>query len=52
MKIFKTNLEGLEVFESKNFFDNRGYFRELFLKKKTKKKYNIYSCFKIQKKCA
>ena len=34
MKTLKTNLEGLEIFESKNIFDNRGYFREVFIKKK------------------
>ena len=37
MKIFKTNLRGLEVFGSRNIFDNRGYFREVFLKKNIKK---------------
>ena len=34
MKTLKTNLEGLEIFKSKNIFDNRGYFREVFIKKK------------------
>ena len=36
MKTLKTNLEGLEIFESKNIFDNRGYFREVFIKKKSR----------------
>ena len=36
MKILKTNFKGLEIFVSKNIFDNRGLFRELFIKKKTK----------------
>ena len=36
MKILKTNFKGLKIFDSKNIYDYRGYFRELFLKKKTK----------------
>ena len=38
MKILKTKLKDLLVFKSKNFFDNRGHFRELALEKKIKKK--------------
>ena len=34
MKTLKTNFKGLEIFESQNIFDNRGYFREVFIKKK------------------
>ena len=36
MKTLKTDFKGLEIFESKNIFDNRGYFREVFIKKKIK----------------
>ena len=36
MKILKTNFKGLEIFDSRNIYDYRGYFRELFLKKKTR----------------
>ena len=36
MKTLKTNFKGLEIFESQNIFDNRGYFREVFIKKKFK----------------
>jgi dTDP-4-dehydrorhamnose 3,5-epimerase len=36
MKTLKTNFKGLEIFVSKNIFDNRGLFREVFIKKKTK----------------
>ena len=36
MKALKTNFKGLEIFESQNIFDNRGYFREVFIKKKSK----------------
>jgi len=38
MKIHKTKFKNLLVFKSKNFFDNRGHFRELALEKKIKKK--------------
>ena len=38
MKILKTKFKDLLVFKSKNFFDNRGHFRELALEKKIKKK--------------
>ena len=38
MKILKTKFKNLFVFQSKNFFDNRGHFRELALEKKIKKK--------------
>ena len=38
MKILKTKFEDLLVFKSKNFFDNRGHFRELALEKRIKKK--------------
>ena len=37
MKNLKTNFKGLEIFDSKNIYDHRGYFRELFLKKKTRR---------------
>ena len=38
MKILKTKFKGLLIFKSKNFYDKRGYFRELVLEKKIKKK--------------
>tara|TARA_A100001037_G_scaffold117851_1_gene107306 strand:- start:1071 stop:1589 length:519 start_codon:yes stop_codon:yes gene_type:complete len=38
MKILKTKFKNLFVFQSKNFFDNRGHFRELALEKKIKKR--------------
>ena len=39
MKTLKTNFKGLEIFESQNIFDNRGYFREVFIKKKSNVNY-------------
>ena len=38
MKILKTKFKNLFVFQSKNFFDNRGHSRELALEKKIKKR--------------
>tara|TARA_B100001057_G_C22586213_1_gene847159 strand:- start:182 stop:700 length:519 start_codon:yes stop_codon:yes gene_type:complete len=38
MKIIKTKFKNLLVFKSKNFYDNRGYFRELAIEKIIKKK--------------
>ena len=38
MKISKTKFKDLLIFKSKNFYDKRGYFRELTLEKIIKKK--------------
>ena len=38
MKIIKTKFKHLLVFKSKNFYDNRGYFRELAIEKLIKQK--------------
>ena len=38
MKIIKTKFKELIIYESKNFIDNRGYFRELTIEKIIKKK--------------
>ena len=38
MKIIKTKFKELLIFESKNFIDNRGYFRELTIEKIIKRK--------------
>ena len=38
MKIIKTKFKGLHIFQSKNFIDYRGYFRELSIEKIIKKK--------------
>jgi len=60
MKTLKTNFKGLVIFESKNIFDNRGYFREVFIKKKysndliftvvSKSKKNVLRGFHMQVK--
>ena len=38
MKILKTKFKDLLIFKSKNFYDNRGFFREISLEKLIKKK--------------
>ena len=38
MKIINTKFKDLLVFKSKNFYDNRGFFRELAIEKLIKKK--------------
>ena len=39
MKIVKTKFKDLKVINSKNFYDNRGYFREILIEKLIKKKF-------------
>ena len=39
MKIIKTKFKDLIVVNSKNFYDNRGYFREILIEKLIKKKF-------------
>ena len=41
MKIIKTKIKDLLVFESVNFYDNRGYFREILLEKIIKKRFKF-----------
>ena len=38
MKTEKTNFKDLLIFKSKNFFDKRGFFRELSVEKNIKKR--------------
>ena len=48
MKIIKTHIKGLLVVKNKNFYDNRGCFRELLIEKEIKKKFtfNVFSSSK------
>ena len=39
MRIQKTKFKNLLIFKSKNFFDNRGFFREIAIKKLIKEKF-------------
>ena len=49
MQIIKTSFQGLLIWERSSYKDNRGYFRELFLKKKIKKDY-IFDYLSLSKK--
>ena len=51
MKIIKTKFKELLIFKSKNFIDNRGYFRELAIEKIIKKKLVFTVVSKSKKKC-
>jgi dTDP-4-dehydrorhamnose 3,5-epimerase len=49
VQIIKTSFQGLLIWERSSYKDNRGYFRELFLKKKIKKDY-IFDYLSLSKK--
>ena len=49
MKIVSTKISGLKILETKNFYDSRGYFREVFKKKIIKKNF-VFSCLSKSKK--
>ena len=44
MKIIKTKFKDLVILKSKNYPDNRGFFREIFQEKILKKKF-VFDCF-------
>ncbi len=45
-----TKIKGLKIFKGKNFYDPRGLFREIFLKKKVKEHKPIFWCTSKSKK--
>lgn len=49
MKVINTKILGLKIIKSKNFYDFRGFFREVF-KKKLIKKNLIFGCLSKSKK--
>jgi len=49
MQIIKTEFPGLKLFYKKTYKDDRGYFRELFLKNTTKKNF-VFDCYSLSKK--
>jgi dTDP-4-dehydrorhamnose 3,5-epimerase len=49
MKIINTKILGLKILKSKNFYDSRGFFREVFKKKLIKKNF-IFGCLSKSKK--
>ena len=50
MKINSTKFKGLKIFQGKTYLDNRGAFREIFLKNKTKGFQGIFWCMSKSKK--
>tara|TARA_B110000014_G_C19920793_1_gene476388 strand:+ start:192 stop:722 length:531 start_codon:yes stop_codon:yes gene_type:complete len=50
MKIYNTNFLGLKILKGKNYFDNRGYFREVFQSKILNNKKFIFWCVSKSKK--
>ena len=49
MKIIKTRFKDFLIFKSKNFYDNRGYFREVLIEKLIKKKFKFIVVSKSKK---
>jgi dTDP-4-dehydrorhamnose 3,5-epimerase len=50
MKIHKTDFNDLKIVQGKSFFDNRGYFREIYKKNIFDKKKIIFWCMSKSKK--
>ena len=49
MKIIKTRFKDFLIFKSKNFYDIRGYFREVLIEKLIKKKFKFIVVSKSKK---
>ena len=49
MKIIKTKFKDLAIIETKNHFDNRGFFKEVFKNKLLNKKF-IFDCMSVSKR--
>ena len=49
MKIINTKIAGLKILKSNNFYDSRGYFREVFKRKVIKKNF-VFGCLSKSKK--
>ena len=50
MIIKNTKIRGLKIFKGKNFYDSRGFFREIFVKKKIKAHRPVFWCTSKSKK--
>lgn len=46
----KINIKGIKIFKSKIFYDNRGYFKEVYQKKLLANKELIFDCVSVSKK--
>ena len=50
MKLKGTKFKGLKIITGKNYYDSRGYFKEIFVKKKLKIHDPIFWCLSTSKK--
>ena len=50
MKVLYTKFKGLKIFKNVNFYDERGFFKEIFKKEYFKKKNFIFWCVSKSKK--
>ena len=50
MKILNTRIKGLKIIKGKNYYDSRGFFKEIFIKKKLKIHKPIFWCMSKSKK--
>ena len=46
----KINIRGIKIFKSKNFYDDRGYFKEVYKEKLLTKKKLIFDCVSNSRK--
>ena len=49
MRLLKTKFKGLVLIKTKNYFDNRGYFKEVYKEKLMNKKF-VFDCMSVSKK--
>ena len=49
MKLIKTGFKNLVIIKTINYYDNRGFFKEVY-KEKLKKKKFIFDCMSVSKK--
>ena len=50
MKFVNTKIKGLKIIKGKNFYDKRGYFKEIYVKRKIKEHKPIFWCMSKSKK--
>ena len=50
MKFTNTEMKGLKIIEGKNYYDSRGFFKEIFIKKKFKIHKPLFWCMSKSKR--
>ena len=50
MKFINTKIKGLKIIKGKNFYDKRGYFKEIYVKRKITEHKPIFWCMSKRKK--